>query len=158
MTIHTLLALLLSASALCTSHAIILPPGVADADLIAAVATAPFFVSLDERGSCGGTVVQRISADTGKSDPYKADVDDGSAWVATAAHCFCDDEAQRKDTPTKLIFSDESSETVKASDVHFNPACMHVAISPRPRALAPAPPARLPRRCGEGIDGAQLAA
>ena len=75
--------------------AIIIHPNVPDSKYVVSVATAPFFVSLDNRGSCAGTLV--VGATDAKF-----------SYVISAAHCFCNDNGEKQKKATTVIFSDSS--------------------------------------------------
>ena len=75
--------------------AIIIHPNVPDSKYVTDVATVPFFVSLGERGACGGTVV--VGATNTKY-----------SYIISAAHCFCNDNGRKRTGQMPVIFSDGS--------------------------------------------------
>ena len=100
--------LLLSPLLLLPGDAIIIHPDVPDSKYIADVAKWPFFVSLDARGSCGGTLISESGASE-KNPKF--------SYVATAAHCLCADGGRRSDV--SIIFYDGSKVVVCTVIVHL---------------------------------------
>ena len=76
-------------------RAIIIHPDVSDSKYVTNISTVPFFVSLDNRGSCAGTLV------AGSADAK-------FSYVLSAAHCFCSINGRKSNRPTAVIFYDDS--------------------------------------------------
>lgn len=67
-------------------------PSVPKEKYIADVKNFPFFVALGGKGNCGGSVI------AGSTDPKKA-------YIATAAHCFCNDDGEKMNGPMLVTYS-----------------------------------------------------